>query len=517
MEIPEYAKNTFSQVYDGLVLKRDRKMEKLGRFRVVSELGRGGGGVVYLATDPDLERRVAVKTIPLHGAFDSEDGATLKERLLREARAAGLLNHPNIVTVYELGQEGDLHYIAMEYVPGKALRDMIRSGEKLKPAMVISYLRQIAAALDFAHGREVVHRDVKPANVLVTDDGVAKITDFGVAKILSQAGAGLTRTGTTVGTAYYMPPEQIMGAAVDGRSDQFSLAVIAYEMLAGRRPFDADNPTGILYQITHENPTALSETAPDIPKACDGVLNRSLAKKKEDRYADCLAFVDELGRALGVTAPATATTATPIPARPPEPGRKGRLAVMLGAVAVIAAGVSWMTTRSGAPEPPPTPVAAPQEAAVVKPPEPAPQPPRSEPERKATSKSSVRPVEIPKASQQPPPEPEPTKPAPPAAPVIPQAPPVEAGKYRGPPVGRFTWSGSLLPDGVLALAARWSSAGSITGMGLPPSTQVSVEVTPADVRILEQPMPGNRFRLLFRNTTSREVNQLTIQWKEVSP
>ena len=205
---------------------------EIGRYRIVRELGRGAMGVVYHAMDPNIGRAVAVKTIRLNEVTNTQERARLKERLFREARSAGMLSHPGIVTIYDVDQQGDLAYIAMEFVDGPTLDDLMSRSEPLAPQQMFAILGQTAVALDYAHGKGIVHRDMKPANIMIDPEGSAKITDFGIAKIT--ASEQFTMTGTIIGTPHYMAPEQVQGHTVDGRADQFSLAVMAFEMLTGR-------------------------------------------------------------------------------------------------------------------------------------------------------------------------------------------------------------------------------------------------------------------------------------------
>jgi len=271
-------------------------MQRVGRYEILDELGRGATGIVYRARDPSIGRLLAIKTIRLASLGDPEEARRLRERLRREAHSAGILSHPGIVVVYDVGQEGELAYIAMELVPGRSLEAWLKAGQPLDRQLILSVLRQAAAALDYAHKKGVVHRDIKPANILIGEDGAAKITDFGVAKISSSE--QLTMTGTVLGTPNYMSPEQIQGKAVDGRADQFALAVIAYEILTGQTPFLADSLTAVLYKIVAVEPRAAHEVNPRLPWAASLVLGRALAKKPEDRYPSCGEFVSALERAL---------------------------------------------------------------------------------------------------------------------------------------------------------------------------------------------------------------------------
>src|SRR5437588_6042693 len=204
-------------------------MDRIGRYKIVRELGRGAMGVVYHAIDPNIGRPVAIKTIQLSQGRKPEEMERMRERLFREARSAGMLSHPGIVTIYDVEQQGDLAYIAMEYVDGPTLDQMLSATPLISAERMFSILGQTAVALDYAHGKSIVHRDIKPANIMIARDGTAKITDFGIAKITTSE--QFTMTGSIVGTPHYMSPEQVQGQPVDGRSDQFSLAVITYEAL----------------------------------------------------------------------------------------------------------------------------------------------------------------------------------------------------------------------------------------------------------------------------------------------
>jgi serine/threonine protein kinase len=266
-------------------------MERIGRYKIVRELGRGAMGVVYLATDPTIGRPVAIKTIRLGEVGNPEERARLRERLFREARSAGVLSHPGIVTIYDMEAQDDIAYIAMEYVNGPTL-DQLISGQPLPSDRIFSILGQTAVALDYAHQKGIVHRDIKPANIMITEDGSSKITDFGIAKISTNE--QFTMTGAIVGTPHYMAPEQVQGLAVDGRADQFSLAVIAYEMLTGEKPFTGDQLTTVVYKIVAEEPVPAHRLNSTLNQGITNVLRRALAKKPDARYPNCQKFVDAL-------------------------------------------------------------------------------------------------------------------------------------------------------------------------------------------------------------------------------
>jgi len=270
-------------------------MDRIGRYKIVRELGRGAMGVVYHAIDPNIGRPVAIKTIRLGDARKPEEQERLRERLLREARSAGMLSHPGIVTIYDVEQHGDVAYIAMEYVDGPTLDHLLSQPQPILPERMFSILAQTAAALDYAHQKGIVHRDIKPANIMIAADGTAKITDFGIAKISTTD--QFTVTGTIVGTPHYMSPEQVQGLAVDGRSDQFSLAVIAYEMLTGEKPYTGEHLTTVVYKIVAEEPVSPHRLNPTLAGPIENVLRKGLAKKPEGRYRNCQEFVDALEKA----------------------------------------------------------------------------------------------------------------------------------------------------------------------------------------------------------------------------
>ncbi|MDP2996671.1 MAG: protein kinase [Bryobacterales bacterium] len=269
-------------------------MEQIGRYQVIGELGRGAMGVVYRAQDPAIGRTVAIKTIRLSDFTDPAERDRLRERLIREAQSAGILSHPGIVTIYDIAQEGELAYIFMEFVNGPPLEKVLLSESPPDRETLLGIFRQTAAALDYAHKKGIVHRDIKPANIMIHEDGTAKITDFGVAKIVSQ---NMTQAGAMMGTPSYMSPEQVQGVPVDGRADQFALAVIVFELLTGERPFVAEYLPTLLYKIVREEPVAPQRLNRSLPDDVEPVLRRALAKSVEDRYPTCAAFIEALEEA----------------------------------------------------------------------------------------------------------------------------------------------------------------------------------------------------------------------------
>jgi len=274
-------------------------MDRIGRYKIVRELGRGAMGVVYHAIDPNIGRPVAIKTIQLGGPRTPEEQERLRERLFREARSAGILSHPGIVTIYDVEQQGDLAYIAMEYVDGPTLDQLLNGAQPPPPEQLFSILGQTAAALDYAHGKGIVHRDIKPANIMIARDGTSKITDSGIAKIT--ASESFTMTGAILGTPHYMSPEQVQGQTVDGRADQFSLAVITYEILTGEKPFTGEHLTTVVFKIVAEEPAAPMRLNSTLSATIDGVLRKGLAKKPDGRYRNCQEYIEALERACAST------------------------------------------------------------------------------------------------------------------------------------------------------------------------------------------------------------------------
>jgi serine/threonine protein kinase len=258
---------------------------KLGRYEIVRELGKGAMGIVYLAKDPLIGRLVALKTIRPSAHADDEDTREFQLRFQREAQAAGILNHPSIVTVHDIGQDepSGMSFIAMEYVEGQNLKEMLAQGRPLSFEQAADICAQVAEGLDFAHAKGIVHRDVKPANIILLEGNRAKITDFGIAKITSGV-ANLTTTGQFLGTPNYMAPEQIKGTPVDGRSDIFSLGICLYECLTHRKPFGGDSLTSISYKIVHEPFPPLHEINPTIPAGFADVVTHCLEKDPAKRY-----------------------------------------------------------------------------------------------------------------------------------------------------------------------------------------------------------------------------------------
>jgi serine/threonine-protein kinase len=363
-------------------------MQRAGKYEIVRKIGAGGFGVVYEGRDPFIKRRVAIK------ACTTED-EEIRQRFYREAEIAGNLQHKNIVTIHDFGIEDGVPYLVQEYLTGEDLEHVIARGEPIPLERKLDILIQAAHGLEHAHAAGVIHRDIKPANVRLLDDGRVKILDFGIAK-LAHVESRLTKEGMTVGTAAYLPPEQIRGEKIDFRADVFSFGVLAYELLAMVRPFDGKTLSTLLFQILSQTPRPLAEALPGVPARLAAVIDRCLEKDVERRFGSFAEIATELetlrselpagsagagpagvdrGAPAGATEAWTRTeTIAPAPVAaepssdsfgtplPPRPGRRGRaLAVAAGLAGVVAAGV-WLLRAGGsaAPEaaPAPAPVAA---------------------------------------------------------------------------------------------------------------------------------------------------------------
>ena len=265
---------------------------KAGRYEIVGELGRGAMGVVYKATDPVIGRPVAVKTIKLSEEGTGLTRPELLQRFQTEARAAGLLTHPNIVVVYDAGEEDGQYYITMELVEGKSVQAQLDAGHAFPLPRVLRIMEQTCSALQYAHERNVVHRDIKPANIMLTADDTVKVTDFGTAKIL-QFGT-VQQTAHVMGTPSYMSPEQVKGRAVDGRSDIFSLGVMLYEMITNEKPFPGQSITTVIYKIVNEEPVPPRQINPSIHPGISAAVMRALAKDPQERYQSCRELLEDL-------------------------------------------------------------------------------------------------------------------------------------------------------------------------------------------------------------------------------
>jgi predicted Ser/Thr protein kinase len=352
-----------------------------GRYQIVSELGRGSMGVVYQGFDPLIGRTVAIKTMLIEGLSSSEF-QEYKARFQREAQAAGILAHPNIVTVYDFGEDAGILYLAMEYLVGKSLQGLVEEQNILPVETIIPIFEQVCSALDHAHKNNIVHRDIKPANIMILNSGLVKVTDFGIAKIMSM---GMTQAGQILGTPNYMSPEQVKGRKVDGRSDIFALGVILYELVTGEKPFGGQNITTVIYKIINENPIPPRELDSTIHPGLSFVISKALAKSADERFQTCRELAEALKnyRNLGAEPSPSATVvikvppiqASPVveppPARAPQPAQPPPPAAHRPAPAVqpVAEGVGDIRPGGPAQEPraPARPVAPPAFAAVQPP------------------------------------------------------------------------------------------------------------------------------------------------------
>lgn len=327
----------------------------IGKYRIVRQLGVGGMAHVYEAQDELIGRTVALKVLVLPSIISESERLDMVRRFEREARSAGKLSHPNIVTIYEVGSANGMHYIAMEFMHGKTAREVLNEEGKIPPDRVLNIVKQVAGALDYAHARGVVHRDVKPDNIALLEDGIVKLTDFGIARLANDLVR--TQAGIMVGSPAYMSPEQIVGDEVDGRSDVFSLGVTTYELLTGSKPFEASTITAVMHKIIYEQPAP----AEDLSPAVERVLRKAMEKEPAKRYQSARAFAEDLGLAMltsGVQGDTDIFHARPQPqpelektviTRPPEevpapqPKRRwGWVAGISSAIVVVAAVGAWM-------------------------------------------------------------------------------------------------------------------------------------------------------------------------------
>ncbi|MEJ2085640.1 MAG: serine/threonine-protein kinase, partial [Acidobacteriota bacterium] len=276
--------------------------EHIGRYQIVAEIGRGSMGRVYLAIDPVIERRVALKVMAPRVDFNPEEWEEMQERFLLEARAAGRLKHPGVVTVFDADRDrnSSIAYIAMELIEGQSLQDLIASHAPLDPDQAFPIIEQVALALHAAHDQGLVHRDVKPANILIDGNGSAKLTDFGITKFRTHT---LTAAGTVLGSPSYMSPEQVRGDEIDGRADLFALGVVLYECMTGVLPFAGDSIATVTYKILETDPLAENRIESSLSRETLEVVKRAIAKDPRERYQSGYEFAQAL-RAAGNDSPA---------------------------------------------------------------------------------------------------------------------------------------------------------------------------------------------------------------------
>jgi tRNA A-37 threonylcarbamoyl transferase component Bud32 len=302
-------------------------MAKIGRYVIEAEIGRGAMGVVYLASDPRLQRQVAVKTYSLPEGLDRERLKEFQTRFLREAQAAASLSHPGIVVVYDADEDKrlGLPFIAMEYVPGRSLRQLLEKGGRIAPRWAFRMGVVLSDALRLAHQAGIIHRDIKPANILLkAPDGAPKIADFGVARLST---SDLTRSSTALGSPAYMSPEQIRGVDLDGRSDLFSLAVVLYEAFCGRRPFAGEDLAALAYAIAHDEAVPISRRVQDLPPALDEFFRHALAKDPTRRFADGGAFREALIEVARSAPAASEPVRAVVPVAPDPPAERASLQI----------------------------------------------------------------------------------------------------------------------------------------------------------------------------------------------
>jgi serine/threonine-protein kinase len=341
--------------------------EIAGRYQVESRLGAGAFGTVYKAKDKLLGRKVAIKTIRLDGLVATQTALEeLVERFQREARVSAQLRHPGIVTIYDVGEADGAHYLAMEFIDGTGLDRIIAGERRVAPGRAAGICAQVAEALHYAHEQGVVHRDIKPANIMIEAGDRVKVADFGIAKVKDAGEQQLTATGSLLGTPSYMSPEQARGQQLDGRSDLFSLGCVLYEMLKGRKAFQGDSITALLFKIIAEEPPPLREDDPEIPDELEAIVRKALSKSPADRYADGQEMADALRAVASVGSLPTLKGASPgaTPATRVLPTAAASTAVteaptaQTDAPTVVGAAPTVGRTAAPPPPPPPPPAAA---------------------------------------------------------------------------------------------------------------------------------------------------------------
>jgi serine/threonine protein kinase len=506
----------------------------IGRYEILRELGRGAMGIVYSAIDPLIHRHVAIKTIRLDTLGDDAARLEVTGRLLREAQSAGILSHPGIITIYDLGEEGANAYIVMEFVIGDTLEALLASRVPQHSDVLISFLKQCAIALDFAHSKGIIHRDIKPSNIMICNNGTVKIADFGVAKMA--ASHSVTLPGFVIGTPSYMSPEQVQGIAIDGRSDQFSLAVVAYRALTGKLPFEGPTLTALLAKILLEEP---NYEITSLPPALRPAIQRALSKNPQLRFPSCVEFVQELESActwrnsrkpipslsekgaapaelnvvphdLGFANAYQAADAesgpdtdfdlqsvesTPEVAAAGKRGKSFLIASGVGLGLVVLAALLWVVKVELQPKELP-------ESALFR-------------ARSASLTGAVKP-EGPKPGSDRPVDPTskitPAREASPKAPGQPVSPITRKVQVI---TGMITWSGQLEKNSVLVIGPDGPSIGRVTGDALP-GEPVLVEVEPNDVQIRQAPNEENNWTLIILYSGKSKYSSITVRWQTKS-
>jgi serine/threonine protein kinase len=496
-------------------------MRQIGRYEILRELGHGAMGVVYAATDPLIGREVAIKTIRLESLGDESTRADLTRRLFREAQSARILSHPGIITIYDVGESGKDAYIVMEFVEGKTLEEVLASGIPQPSATLLSLLSQAAEALDYAHRKGIIHRDIKPSNIMISDNGTVKIADFGVAKPATST--SLTQAGFILGTPSYMSPEQAQGREIDGRSNQFSLAVVAFRMMTGKLPFDGPTLTALLTKILWEEPEYES---PGLLPSLKPVFEKALAKNPQLHFPLCADFVREIESGYAKhkaelhsktalpaePAPAPAITPrveaspsaedpaiAPVPKEIAEQQRSRKPVWVALAGVIILALATLFFIRMPQQTTPPEPASSSKVASTVAVP----------------PGNPAKPVEEPRPVQAVSPEARPeSRPEPPKTPDVPgkkQTPPA-AKKGVSPVAGTLTWSGSFPKNSILVIDAQNASIGTVQGEPFP-GKPVLIEVEPKEIVIRQMPSEANGWRQVMLYSGSAKYSEITIHWK----
>jgi len=327
----------------------DARPERVGRYEILAELGRGAMGVVYRARDPQIDRVVALKTLRPDLGLPLDAFRELTRRFQQEAMAAGRLNHPNIVAIHDVLDLDGVPYIVMECLEGRPLADLIAAEGRLPPRRVVPLFVQVCEALDYAHARGVVHRDIKPGNIVIAPGDVAKVTDFGIARV---TGSTVTQTGAVLGTPAYMSPEQLRGQTPDGRSDVFAVGVSLYEALAGANPFQAEELAAVLYRVVHDAPAPLAQRNPEVSPGLQAVVGRAMAKDPEQRFPTARALGEDLARSVDAASEAPTTVIASAGGRYRR--RRPVATALIGTAALLLAigggwaawsGWSWLTTE----------------------------------------------------------------------------------------------------------------------------------------------------------------------------
>jgi serine/threonine-protein kinase len=494
-------------------------------------------GTVYRARDPLIDRLVAIKTIDFSEAGDPAQRQQLRDRVIREASAAGALSHPNIVTVHDAGELGSKAYIVMEYVEGVTLWQARESGEPPERGKVLDILRQTAAALDYAHERGIVHRDVKPGNIMIDRRGAVKIADFGIARMI--AGERLTRTGMIVGTPHYMAPEQLGAGEAGPAADQFALAINAYETLTGNKPFDADNFSALLAKILNEDPPPMRAADSLIPAAAEAAIKRALAKDPRKRYPSCSAFAAALNQAFAAASPAAGPSGSGATA--PKGGASRLKWAALAASVVVVALAGWLALAPPEPAPrleqalPPfgageVPVSAQQPetqagagaagqslapAQSLTPAATKPGPTQTSPAAGGQPISNAPPASERVVSNEPNPERASEPAAPPKSGEPPPAPAAGALVASGPTI-TAVWRGNLQTGETLTIDKGVADKGKLSRAL--PSIPIEIEVAPANsVEILEAPSQANGWSQLRLRNLDRPRTLIFIRYRELGP